>query len=68
MAKRKDALDGNVYWSGRKLYRILQDDNVRFILINFNIWLALIISYLTFYKNLCPLKSVCIANFIQLWF
>ena len=37
MAKRKDALDGNVYWSGRKLYRILQDDNVRFILINFNI-------------------------------
>ena len=37
MAKRKDALDGNVYWSGRKLYHILQDDNVRFILINFNI-------------------------------
>ena len=42
MAKRKDALDGNVYWSERKLYRILQDDSVRFILINLNMLLVFI--------------------------
>ena len=42
MAKRKDALDGNVYWSERKLYRILQDDSVRFILINLNMLLLFI--------------------------
>ena len=46
MAKRKDTLDGNAYWSGRKLYRILQDDNVRFILINLNILPPFIIQYL----------------------
>ena len=42
MAKRKDALDGNEYWSERKLYRILQDDSVRFILINLNMLLLFI--------------------------
>lgn len=36
MAKRKDAVDGNVYWSGRKSYCILEDDRVRFVLINFS--------------------------------
>lgn len=40
MAKGKDAVDGNVYWSGRKSYCILQDDRLinwrRFVLINFN--------------------------------
>ena len=42
MAKRKDAMDGNGYWSERKLYRILQDDSVRFILINLNMLLLFI--------------------------
>ena len=28
MAKGKDAVDGNVYWSGRKSYCILQDDRL----------------------------------------
>ena len=28
MAKRKDAVDGNVYWSGRKSYCILEDDRL----------------------------------------
>ena len=43
MAKRKDAMDGNGYWSERKLYRILQDDSVRFILINLNMLLPFIV-------------------------
>ena len=50
MAKRKDALDGNVYWSGGKLYCILQDDSVRSVLINLNMLLAFIVLYLHFRK------------------
>ena len=50
MAKRKDALDGNVYWSGGKLYCILQDDSVRSVLINLNMLLTFIVLYLHFRK------------------
>ena len=50
MAKRKDALDGNVYWSEGKLYCILQDDSVRSVLINLNMLLAFIVLYLHFRK------------------
>ena len=63
MAKRKDALDGKVYWSERKLYRILQDDSVRFILINLNMLLPFIVWYLAL-GNLSALKSFFITNFI----